>query len=97
LLLKLVQKLKMGKHTERQHSHLITLLLYEESGQKKCDLPWNAHLEMTRDMGSKGPTLQAIPRNSSRDRGAIPSLAELGEQSAWVLPVWNVASWSVFR
>jgi hypothetical protein len=32
----------------------------------------------------------------------MPSLAELGEQSyqltsAWVLPVWNVASWNVVR
>jgi hypothetical protein len=43
-----------------------------------------------------------VSRNSSRGRGVIPSLAELGEQfyqltSAWVLPVWNVASWSVVR
>jgi hypothetical protein len=43
-----------------------------------------------------------VPRNSSRGRGVIPSLSELGEQSyqltsAWVLPVWNVASWSVVR
>jgi hypothetical protein len=43
-----------------------------------------------------------VPRNSSRGRGVIPFLAELGEQfyqltSAWVLPVWNVASWSVVR
>jgi hypothetical protein len=43
-----------------------------------------------------------VPRNSSRGGGVIPSLAELGEQfyqltSAWVLPVWNVASWSVVR
>jgi hypothetical protein len=42
------------------------------------------------------------PRNSSRDRRVIPPLAVLGEQSyqltsVWVLPVWNVASWSVVR
>jgi hypothetical protein len=41
--------------------------------------------------------LTLVPRNSSRGRGVVPSLAELGEQSyqltsAWVLPVWNVAS-----
>jgi hypothetical protein len=46
------------------------------------------------------PKVLLVPRNSSRGRGVIPSLAELGEQSyqltsAWVLPVWNVASWSV--
>jgi hypothetical protein len=43
-----------------------------------------------------------VRRNSSRGRGVIPSFAELGEQSyqltsAWVLPFWNVASWSVVR
>jgi hypothetical protein len=47
-----------------------------------------------------GQRLLLVPRNSSRGRGVIPSLAELGEQSyqltsAWVLPVWNEASWSV--
>jgi hypothetical protein len=48
------------------------------------------------------PILLLVPRNSSHGRGVIPSLAELGEQSyqlttAWVLPVWNVVSWSVVR
>jgi hypothetical protein len=36
-----------------------------------------------------------VPRNFSRGRGVIPSLAERGGAilSEWVLPVWNVASW----
>jgi hypothetical protein len=46
--------------------------------------------------------LLLVSRNSSLGREVIPSLAELGEQSyqltsAWVLPVWNVASWIVVR
>jgi hypothetical protein len=50
----------------------------------------------------KRTLLLLVPRNSSRGRGVISSLAELREQSyqlmsAWVLPVWNVASWSVVR
>jgi hypothetical protein len=41
------------------------------------------------------PNVQLVPRNFSRGRGVIPTLAELREQSyqltsAWVLPVWNV-------
>jgi hypothetical protein len=40
-----------------------------------------------------------VPRNFSRGRGVIPSLAERGGAvlSAWVLPVWNVASANVVR
>jgi hypothetical protein len=39
--------------------------------------------------------LQLVPGNCSRSRGVVPSLAELGKQSAqltsvWVLPVWSV-------
>jgi hypothetical protein len=46
--------------------------------------------------------LLLVPRNFSRGRGVIPSLAGLGEQSAqltaaWVLPACNVASWSVVQ
>jgi hypothetical protein len=43
-----------------------------------------------------------VPQNSSHGRGVITSLTELGEQSyqltsARLIPVWNVASWSVVR
>jgi hypothetical protein len=49
-----------------------------------------------KDLEGSGSNILLVPRNSSRGRGVIPSLAELGEQSyqltsAWVPPVWNVA------
>jgi hypothetical protein len=63
--------------------------------------PLKCHKNSTRLNGiTSQEIVLLVPWNSSRGRGVILSLAELGEQSyqltsAWVLPVWNVASWRV--
>jgi hypothetical protein len=65
-------------------------------------LAMSCHRQDQMHTGARHDQILLVPRNSSRGRWVIPSLAELREQSyqltsAWVLPVWNVASWSVVR